>query len=758
MSVLIASVAIKRPISKLYDYIIPTTLLGKILSGSIVYVPIRNQISRGCVVSIKKAEENDGKGLKLKEIINVITPDYQISEKLINLGNWMIDYYLSYPGFTFSCISFIGFNKIASKTESIVCLKSPEFFEKFFDLDNDNKTDDNKIKLTSREKYIIQWFLDNENSAFTKTEIHEETGVSLSMINKLITKGILEIYKETLYRNDPYYLSVEKSLPIKLNSSQQTAFSKIDDAISSDKSETFLLYGVTGSGKTEVYLQAIDKCLKMNKQSIILISEISLTPQTVERFRARFGDIVGVYHSKLSIGQKYDLYKKIVSKEILIVVGARSALFTPFDNLGLIIVDEEHERTFKQDTDPRYQSRDVAVMRGYLEKAVVILGSATPSLESYHNTQIGKYTLLKLPERVENIPMPPVTLVDMSRNIMESASSDILSPELTYEISNTLNRKEQIILFINRRGFFNFFNCLKCRTMIKCSQCDLTLTYHKIGNKMLCHLCGKKYNVPKICPSCGSDNIIMIGAGIQRVEEEIKEKFPDARLLRVDLDTTTSKNAFIENWKKIVNNEADIILGTQMIAKGFHLENVTLVGVVMADIGLHLPDFRATERTFSLLMQVAGRAGRGLREGKVIIQTYHPEHYAFNWAKEHNYDSFAQKELKIRSILQFPPHSKLFAIIISSLESDQARFFAEKTASTFRDIIYKHQEKGISVIGPAPSPISKVKGHYRWRILLRAKSHKIIKKYIPLYENEFEKWKNKSKVQIIFDVDPFDLL
>lgn len=763
MEFLTASVAINRPILKTYDYIIPDDLKNTIKIGSIVKVSIKNQSVRGCVVDIKTTDSEQFGKSKLKPIEQILTPDYYISENLIKLGKWMNEYYHSFPGATYACISFIGLQDISAKTENVIRIKDPVLIEEQLeDISWEKitgKSDKNSKKFTKKEIMILDFFLENDNNTFSRTEIIEQTSVGLSVINKLIEKQILEVIQEVQQRHDPYTTPIQRTLPITLNQAQKDAFEKIQGAINDGKGKTFLIHGVTGSGKTEIYLQAIALCLSIKKQCIILVPEIALTPQTVERFRARFGDIVGVYHSKLTIGQKYDLYKKITDKKVSIVVGARSALFSPFDNLGLIIVDEEHERTFKQDKDPRYQSRDVAVMRGHMENAVVILGSATPSLESYYNALKGKYTLLTLPERVENIPLPPVSLIDMSKNIMESAEQDILSQELSSEIEKTINRNEQVILFINRRGFFNFFTCLKCHLMMKCKYCDVGLTYHqKPVDTLLCHLCGKKYNVPKNCPRCESDKILMIGAGIQRVEEELNRKFPNARVLRVDLDTTASRNSFIEKWHKIVNHEVDIILGTQMVAKGFHLEKVTLVGVVLADIGLHLPDFRATERTFSLIMQVAGRAGRGQKEGKVLIQTYHPEHYAFSWACEHNYIAFAQKELKIRSLIKFPPFCKLVSIIILGKNHDQVKKMSDRIAATFKDYLYKSQEKNVWVIGPAPSPIAKIRGNFRWRIILRGKDHPTIRKYITKFEEDFSKWQNKTTVRVIFDVDPFDLL
>lgn len=761
MTYLIATVAVKRPFYKFYNYLVPEELKAIVRLGSIIRIPIRNQVARGCIVALQ--ETNDIHATeKLRAVIESVTPDYHISENLIKLGKWMTEYYISFPGNVFSCVSFIGFNEVSAKKTLLYRLKDAKKIEETLESASEDEDEFGLLRrcgFTVKQLTVIETLLENGNEAVSRDELAEESGVKDGVIAKLIEKGILEKVEEEVYRADPYEMPSQSSSPLVFNEYQQKAFNKIEEAISAERSETFLLFGVTGSGKTEIYLQAIDLCLKMGKQCVVLIPEISLTPQTVERFRARFGDTIGVYHSKISLGMKYDLYRRIKRGEVSVVIGARSALFTPFDRLGLVIVDEEHESSFKQDCDPRYQSRDVAVMRGHLEKAAVILGSATPSLESYNNALKGKYTMLKLPERVENFPMPPISIVDMASVISSDASADdMLSPEMAREISDTFLRKEQIILFINRRGFFNFQTCMKCRFTRKCEQCDISLTYHKAQNKLTCHLCGKKYEVSDVCPKCASNSMALIGAGIQRAEEEIKKRFPDARVLRIDLDTTSSRLAFVEKWKMIVNHEADIILGTQMVAKGFHLEKVTLVGVVMADIGLHQPDFRATERTFSLLMQVAGRTGRSLRGGRVVIQTYHPEHYVFSYVKNHNYVDFAQRELKFRSLMQFPPIYKLVSIVVSGKDASLVKNTSERIARFIRSLFYKYQEKAVYLIGPAQAPISRIRGSYRQRLLLRSKDHQSIKKYIDIFQDEFETWKLKSRIRLIFDVDPFDLL
>ena len=748
-----ASVALNLPIDQLFQYEIPESLQDNLEIGNLVYVPFGNRKLIGCVIKLTNTKEIP----KLKEIIKVVTPDFKISHEIIKISKWISEYYFCSLGESLSCTSFIGFNDVKSKSERYIELNNySKLKEVNFEL---NKIYPDK-KFTKKQMQVIDFFIKSNNTPLKYSSINNHEELSLTIVCKLLKDGCLKETFTTISRDDEYEQYSAASSHINLNDDQRICFYKIKDAVDEKRYETFLLYGITSSGKTEIYLQAIDECLKVGKQAVVLVPEISLTPQTVDRFRSRFKDIVGVYHSRLNLGQKFDLYRKIKSGEVKIIVGARSALFSPFNNLGLIVIDEEHETTFKQSETPRYNTRDAAVMLCKNLNSVLILGSATPSLESYYNSQIGKFTLLNLPERVEKQPLPEVEIIDMRMQAIESKSSDLISSYLTDQIQKTIDNKEQVMILQNRRGFSNFILCFQCNTAVKCKYCDVTMTYHKDIKRLMCHYCGYSIMKPEICPTCQSKGILELGAGTQKVEEELINKFPDARILRLDLDTTSYKKAFSDYWKDISSGNFDILLGTQMIAKGFHLENVTLVGVISADQQLFLPDFRVAERTFSLLTQVAGRAGRGDKLGRVIIQTYMPNHYTVLFAQNHDFMSFYKKEMQMREIIKFPPFYKLATITFSNPDLKLTKNAADIFAGVLRKFTYYDMYDRPNVLGPVSAPISKAKNKYRLRILIRArKTHSIIN-LLKKATEEFEKstLKNKKAVNISIDIDPKDML
>jgi primosomal protein N' (replication factor Y) (superfamily II helicase) len=523
------------------------------------------------------------------------------------------------------------------------------------------------------------------------------------------------------------------------------------------EARTFLLHGVTSSGKTEVYLQAIEKAVREGGCAIVLVPEISLTPQTVARFRSRFAEMVGVYHSRLTLGQKYDLWRRVRSGECRIMVGARSAIFTPFENLRVIVVDEEQETSYKQDSTPRYHARDVAVVLGRNRKAVVLLGSATPSIETYFNAQNGKYGLLVLPERIDRRPLPEVRVVDMTREAKENQSTDIFSTHLRTALEETLARGEQALLFLNRRGFFSFALCMSCSTVVRCAHCDVALTHHKPRNVLVCHYCSRECGVPKRCPECDSAGLSLVGIGTQRIEEHVAELLPEARVIRMDLDTTRRRNAFIDAWRSIEQGEVDIILGTQMIAKGFHLEQVTLVGVPLADVSLFQCDFRSAERAFSMLTQVAGRAGRGEKPGHVLIQTYVPYHYAIQYAQTHDYRGFYDKELQVRRTLRFPPHFRLVSVLASGRNLDQTVEHIRSLARHLQNAAFRTND-AVMVLGPAPAPIGRINDLYRWRLFLRGTDPRQMRQVLRDALARHAELPGKSAVQLVVDVDPQDLM
>ncbi|MGH7978780.1 MAG: replication restart helicase PriA, partial [Limisphaerales bacterium] len=524
-------------------------------------------------------------------------------------------------------------------------------------------------------------------------------------------------------------------------------------------SSTFLLHGVTGSGKTEIYLQAIAHALELAKGAIVLVPEIALTPQTVERFKARFSagklqTLVAVLHSHLGAGERHDEWHKIRQGRARIVIGARSAIFAPVDPLGLIIVDEEHEQTYKQEETPRYHARDVAIMRGQMENAIVLLGSATPSLESYYNAKKGKYTLLELPARVDNQKMPRVRVVDMRQAAAKEKGNLIFSPQLKEAIQQRLERREQTILFLNRRGWATALQCPLCGYVASCPNCSVSLTYHRVEQKLICHICGNIEKVPGICPieKCRNPAIRFAGIGTQRVEETLARLFPHARLRRMDSDTMKRKDDYRKTLGEFRAGKIDILVGTQMIAKGLHFPNVTLVGIIHADSALHQPDFRAGERTFQLLTQVSGRAGRGEVEGEVFVQAFAPFHPAIQYARRHDYTGFYEQEIEFREQLKYPPATRVALLTLKGRNEDKVKFSAEhlkrelqKGLGEFKDLI---------LMGPAPAPLLKAETFYRHQIMLRARA---MSKMSQTLSHILPRVTLPEDVALTLDIDPVNL-
>jgi primosomal protein N' (replication factor Y) len=522
---------------------------------------------------------------------------------------------------------------------------------------------------------------------------------------------------------------------------------------------TFLLHGVTGSGKTEIYLQAIAHALEQGQGAIVLVPEIALTPQTVERFKARFSSgklqtLVAVLHSHLSAGERHDEWHKIRQGRARIVIGARSAIFAPVEPLGLIIVDEEHESTYKQEETPRYHARDVAVMRGQMEGAVTVLGSATPSLESFYNCKQGKFTLLDLPERVDNQKLPHVRVVDMRQTARDGKGPPIFSPQLKEAITQRLERKEQTILFLNRRGYSTSLQCPKCGYVCECPNCSISLTYHRPEQKLACHICGHNEKVPNVCPNekCKNPAIRFAGTGTQKVEDILGKLFPHARIKRMDADVMKRKEDYRHVLTEFRHGKIDILIGTQMIAKGLHFPNVTLVGIIYADMALHQPDFRAGERTFQLLTQVAGRAGRGDVEGEVFVQAFTPFHPAIQYARRHDFVGFYDQELEFRGQLKYPPFSRVALLTLKGRSEEKVKFSTEhlkreleKTLKDFKDLI---------LAGPSPAPLLRAENYYRYQIMLRTRTMSRLSQALAKI---VEKLVLPGDVTLAVDIDPVDL-
>ena len=589
-------------------------------------------------------------------------------------------------------------------------------------------------KITEKQQEVIDLFKDKD-----KLNRDELKNVSLSILNTLVKKDILRVEEEEVYRLD--YEKKDQKIK-KLTSLQESC---VNNILSTEKLVS-LLFGVTGSGKTEVYMELIARYLEKGLKSIVLVPEISLTPQLIKRFQERFGERIALLHSSLSDGEKYDEYRRIVRDEVDIVIGARSAVFAPIKNLGLIIIDECHSDSYKQENNPRYNAKEVAIKRAEVNNAKVVLGSATPMLEEYARGLKNVYNLVTLKSRV-NGSLPKVELIDMNREIKRSKGH--FSLPLVKEINSVIEKGEQVILLLNRRGYSSFVTCSNCGESIKCPNCDITLTYHKSSNILRCHYCGYATKYQVTCPSCHENSLKDLGVGTERIEEELHTIFPNYKVIRMDVDTTSRKGAHKKMIDAFSRREADILLGTQMVAKGLDFPNVTLVGVINADTSLMLPDFRSSEKTFALLNQVAGRAGRSLKPGKVIFQTYNEDHYAIKYAKENDYESFYKEEMKARKLMKYPPYYYLVSLNISSKDSKQALIEAKKCEK----VCLKYLDKTI-ILGPSPATIFKKQNIYHYQLILKYQYQDNIYEVL---EKLVEYYAAISKVNLEVDFNPIHL-
>ena len=590
----------------------------------------------------------------------------------------------------------------------------------------------------------------------SSAELLKTTNASLTTLQALERKNLVELQSVEITRNPWDSKLIEKTEPLSLNSDQINAVAEIHRAIEANLPQTFLLHGVTGSGKTEVYLQIIATVLNKKEGAIILVPEISLTPQTVSRFVGRFGANVAVLHSRLSDGERYDQWQKVRSGEASIVIGARSAIFAPVPDLGLIVIDEEHETSYKQDSSPRYHARDVAIQRSKLENCIVVLGTATPSLESFYHTQQGKFHLISMPSRIGSREMPKVEIIDM-REELKSKNRSIFSRSLLTEITDRLTKNEQTILFLNRRGYSSYVFCRNCGHVEKCEVCSVSMTYHFSKQRTVCHHCGAEKRTPRSCPSCTSENIRYFGLGTERVEQEVLRAFPQAKVQRMDTDSTLQKNAHQTILDRFNNQEIDILVGTQMIAKGLDFPNVTLVGVIIADTALNLPDFRASERSFYLLTQVAGRSGRSNLEGKVIVQTYMPDHYGIQAAKNHDYVGFYNQEIMFRKELNYPPLSHVATILVRGTAEEEVISTANDLRSIL-DSIQADHFPNIEVRGPVAAPLSKIKAKHRWHLLVKCESSDDLRETIHAMNQSTRTNFTPTSVEKIVDIDPIRML
>lgn len=790
---------------QVFDYRIPQDLSDNVHIGSRVLVPFGKRRIEGYVIHIKEKSNFD----LLKDLVEVLDEIPPLNEELVRLGKSISERYVASLYHTlkmmvpaslrskymkviewnqgmddFPLIVLPEEEKVLSyiKSRKIVTMKqlmkqfanAEEVVERFsikgllkesMKITDESKPKTEKVVRLLLTKDEIEPFLSTipakaqkqrdvllymkNNPKLPLKVLLKSTNTSDATIKKLAKLNVVEIVEEVVWRDPNASKTIERDSAKPLTEEQQEVFQKIVGAIQEQRPQNFLLYGVTGSGKTEVYLQVIEEVLKRNRQAIMLVPEISLTPMMVERFRRRFGDQIAVLHSGLSAGEKYDEWRRIRNGEAQVVIGARSAIFAPVRNLGMIIVDEEHETTYKQEEMPRYHIREVAMLRSNLTNCVVVFGSATPSLESYTYAIAGRFTLLQMQQRVNKQVMPQIHLVDM-RQEMKDGHRSMFSRILLDKISDRLHKKEQIILLLNRRGYATFVICRSCGYTAQCPHCDISLTYHQTNRTLRCHFCGYTEVLPSLCPKCNSNHIRYFGTGTQRVEEELIKLYPGIRIIRMDMDTTAKKGAHEKLLQAFANQQADILLGTQMIAKGLDFPNVSLVGMISADTTLHLPDFRAAERTFQLITQVAGRAGRHEIMGEVVVQTYTPDHYSIQFASMHDYDRFFHQEIKLRKLGHYPP---FYRICMLHFNHEKPTVILKTLGRVVEDLRVALSNESI-IYGPISSSIARIKDRYRYHCMIKYKNEpklpEILKTIIKNYESEI----HKQNIQVTIDIDP----
>ena len=747
----VARVTLDVAVRREFDYLVPEELEPSVQEGTRVKVPFGPREVMGVVTAVLDESPHGN----LREIIKTVGGQALVTPPILRLVRWIADYYCCAPEIAMKAVLPDAVRKEEEGWRERLYVRAlPQHGE--------------PPKLTKRQEDL--WTIVEEWRELPLQELVRLAGTTSATIRKLEDKGLVSIAPQISER-DPYAKEhILPTQPLELNEQQATALESIvdsmerlakrdDDEAKPVGDNVFLLHGVTGSGKTEVYLQAIAYALGQGKGAIVLVPEISLTPQTVERFKARFSQgpqqtLVAVLHSHLSAGERHDEWHKIRQGRARIVIGARSAVFAPVEPLGLVIVDEEHEHSYKQEEAPRYNARDLAVVRGQQEGAAVVLGSATPCMESYHNVQRKKYGLLSLTERVDNIQMPIVRVIDMRSAARKEKGAGIFSPQLREAILQRLEKNEQVMLFLNRRGWSSSLQCPECGFVAECPNCSVSLTYHRAAQQLMCHICGHIETAPKKCPEtkCGNVAIRFSGLGTEKVEAALEKGFPSARVKRMDSDTLKRK----EDYRRILGDfrtgKIDILVGTQMIAKGLHFPNVTLVGIIHADLSLHIPDFRAGERTFQLLTQVAGRAGRGEVEGEVYVQSFTPFHPAIQYARRHDYVGFYEQEIEFRQQLNYPPVGRVALLTLRGRSEDRVKFVADHLRREMDTVAKELGE--VVVAGPAPAPLLRAENFYRYQIMLRTSRMPQLSRKLSALRETFQ---IPEDLRLVIDIDPMSL-
>jgi primosomal protein N' (replication factor Y) (superfamily II helicase) len=734
-----ARVITDDPTDKELDYSIPQSWADKVHIGSRVKVPLRSREILATVVAVV-----DTPSVPDPKIISALISETPILTKsLLALARWMAEYYCCPVESAIRSLlpEVIRKAKLGFKRERFVSVGREIVETEFKTLEAKAPRQAQVLRFVTELAEPVRW-----------RELQQRAATTDRTIQLLIDRGLLLVELETTDR-DPY--ANEQFVPntaLEMNPDQKEALQTVIQSIDARENRPILLHGVTGSGKTEVYLQAIDHCLKQDLGALVLVPEISLTPQTVERFKMRFqADLIAVLHSHLSAGERHDEWHKLYSGRARVAIGARSAVFAPVQRLGLIVVDEEHETSYKQEESPRYHARDLAVVRAQIDRCAILLGSATPSLESYQNAKTGKYRLASLSYRVDDRQLPLIRVVDMRQEYLKQKHVPLISGRLANAIETRLAGKEQTILFLNRRGFATSLVCNQCGFVCECPNCSVALTFHQGENRLKCHLCGHAALAPKKCPKCSDPSIRYAGYGTEKIESSVRKLFPTATVARMDADSMTRKDAYRETLLAFRTGKIDVLVGTQMIAKGLDFPNVTLVGIINADVGLHMPDFRAGERTFQLLTQVAGRAGRGDMAGEVFVQSSTPFSPSIQFARHHNFEGFWEQEIEFRERCEYPPFLHLLMIHIRS----EHQRLAEFTAETIHRRISERTDPSVTLHPVVPAPIERAKGFYRYQILLRSKA---IRRLSGTIRSILDKLTFPEGVHVSVDVDPYQVL
>jgi primosomal protein N' (replication factor Y) len=804
----IVEVAIGLPVSKTFHYRIPEKMRGSLQVGMRVLVPFKGRRVTGYTIDLL---DQPPKGLeeKLREIEGLLDETPLIDPQMLRFYRWIADYYLYPlgeviktglpPGLQLKselmvsltqdgmeCLTHEGLDPIQKKVFreiercGKVSLKKvlkifPEEVSKsqLFSwkrkglLNIDARIEGKEVKpkfekvvqyqggemakpISRRQAEILKWA--EEKGEVSYSELSKRFKSSSKPIQLLQAKGLISISKREVSRD----LSVRSELKPypkpEPTSDQEAVLAEILKGIHSKRFSPFLIHGVTGSGKTEVYLRAIEEVLTQGREAIILVPEISLTPQLLSRFKDRFGENLALLHSGLGRGERYDQWRKIWKGKVKIAMGARSAIFAPFKSVGIIIVDEEHDPSYKQEEKLKYHARDLAVVRAKQDEATLLLGSATPSLESFFNAEGGKFQLLRLPKRIEGRPLPRVEVVDMKKK------EGLLSERVRASLQKNIEDKKQSLLFLNRRGFANFILCPECGFTFKCPNCSVTLTYHLRDRSLQCHYCDYRIQAPGDCPKCGGHRLQGMGIGTERLEQEVKTLFPEIQVERMDRDTTSRRRSHLQILKRLESGDIDILVGTQMIVKGHDFPNVTFVGVISADTSLHFPDFRSSERTFQLLTQVAGRAGRGEVFGEVVIQTFNPDHYSILKAKDHDFIGFYQEESQFRRALEYPPFTRLINFRLVGNSEKRTKAIAEEMGRIGQSLLKRGYQKGIEILGPSTAPFAKMKGKFRWQMLAKGKSPQLLHQFAQELAIRLEAQTKEKGVNLDIDVDPVFIL